>query len=73
MRSSAAQDAQRLPFVKDLFLNGKFFLTIRGKLTVVFTAQLCKAHRMGDHGEFMQETGFRDAGEWSFSRHASVG
>jgi hypothetical protein len=40
MRSSAAQDAQRLLFVKDLFFNGKFFLTIAGKLTVTYTREI---------------------------------
>jgi hypothetical protein len=40
MRSSAAQDAQRLLFVKDLFFNGKFFLTIWVKLTVVWHRQV---------------------------------
>jgi hypothetical protein len=34
IRNSAAQDAQKRLFAKDLFLNGKFFLTIGGKLTV---------------------------------------
>jgi len=62
MRSSAAQDAQSLLFVKDLFLIGKFFLTILDKLTAPYAAphpgRVCHMQLMEGYGRLGGKSGF---------------
>jgi len=72
MRSSAAQDAQSLLFVKDLFLIGKFFLTILDKLTAPYAAphacRVCHMQLMEGYGRLGEKRGFREYRRMEFVR-----